>query len=157
MDTYALNPSKVSAFELYKRSYDSPRQGLVSVSSRVNSLRSQPLTVLNERKTAKKTINIRRVFILALVLATFLAITLPAAKAFGRRSLVSTERQTAVDLSQQIQRNQTVSVVVKPGDNLWSIARRLEPNKDPRNVVDQLVKARGTTSVIVGETIQWSR
>ena len=47
------------------------------------------------------------------------------------------------------------TVVVQPGDSLWSLARRLAPDADPRNVVDVLVEARGTTSVAPGETIRW--
>jgi hypothetical protein len=33
----------------------------------------------------------------------------------------------------------TVSYTVKPGDTLWSIARRIAPSQDPRPVVDQLI------------------
>jgi hypothetical protein len=31
--------------------------------------------------------------------------------------------------------------VVRPGDTLWSIARRLDPSEDPRRVVDALEQA----------------
>jgi Tfp pilus assembly protein FimV len=31
--------------------------------------------------------------------------------------------------------------VVEPGDTLWSIARRVAPGRDPRPVVDGLIKA----------------
>jgi Tfp pilus assembly protein FimV len=34
-----------------------------------------------------------------------------------------------------------VTYVVKPGDTLWSIARRVAPGRDPRPVVDGLIKA----------------
>jgi hypothetical protein len=48
------------------------------------------------------------------------------------------------------------SVVVAPGDSLWSLARRLAPANDPRNVVDAVVEARGGNAAIVaGETITW--
>jgi nucleoid-associated protein YgaU len=33
------------------------------------------------------------------------------------------------------------SYVVRPGDTLWSIARRLEPGEDPRAVVDEIAEA----------------
>jgi LysM repeat protein len=33
--------------------------------------------------------------------------------------------------------------VVRPGDTLWSIARRLAPSNDPRVVVDVLASANG--------------
>jgi hypothetical protein len=44
---------------------------------------------------------------------------------------------------------------VEPGDTLWTIADRLAPDADPREVVDALVAARGTTQVLPGETITW--
>ena len=47
------------------------------------------------------------------------------------------------------------AVVVQPGDSLWSVAHRLAPHSDPRNVVDAIVEARGTTVVTPGETITW--
>jgi Tfp pilus assembly protein FimV len=48
-----------------------------------------------------------------------------------------------------------VTVVVEPGDTLWSIAKRLAPGADPRQVVDALVKARGTTALVPGESLTW--
>jgi hypothetical protein len=47
------------------------------------------------------------------------------------------------------------TIVVQPGDSLWSVARRLEPRSDPRAVVDAIVEARGTAVVTPGETITW--
>ena len=32
-----------------------------------------------------------------------------------------------------------ISYTVKPGDTLWSIARRIAPGQDPRPVVDELI------------------
>jgi hypothetical protein len=49
-----------------------------------------------------------------------------------------------------------VSVVVQPGDSLWSIAERLAPGQDPRPVVDALVAARHSTTLVPGETVEWS-
>jgi hypothetical protein len=46
--------------------------------------------------------------------------------------------------------------VVVPGDTLWTIARHLEPARDPREVVDALVAARHTTLVVPGEVIDWA-
>jgi hypothetical protein len=47
------------------------------------------------------------------------------------------------------------TVVVQPGDSLWSIASRLEPGSDPRGVVDALIEARHTSTVQPGESITW--
>ena len=44
-------------------------------------------------------------------------------------------------------------VVVAPGETLWSIARRVVPGRDVRPVVDAMVHALGTSTVVAGETI----
>lgn len=44
--------------------------------------------------------------------------------------------------------------VVQPGDTLWSIAERLEPEGDPRPVVDRLVAAHGGSVLHVGERLR---
>jgi hypothetical protein len=45
---------------------------------------------------------------------------------------------------------------VQPGDTLWSIAHRLAPNSDPREVVDLLVQAHGSSTIQPGDTIDWA-
>ena len=47
------------------------------------------------------------------------------------------------------------TVVVAPGDSLWSLATRLAPQRDPRSVVDAIAHARGTSTLSPGETITW--
>jgi len=42
---------------------------------------------------------------------------------------------------------------VAPGDTLWAIARRLEPNGDVRNLVDELASARHGRPVRPGDVI----
>jgi hypothetical protein len=49
------------------------------------------------------------------------------------------------------------TIVVQPGDTMWSIAERLAPDRDPRAVVDALVEARGSATLVPGETITWLR
>lgn len=48
------------------------------------------------------------------------------------------------------------TVVVQPGDTLWSIAQRTEPRSDPRLVVEQLRKANHLNSVVLspGQTLK---
>lgn len=48
-----------------------------------------------------------------------------------------------------------MTIVVEPGDTLWSIARRLAPHSDPRAVVDALVQAHGSSTIVPGETLTW--
>ena len=47
------------------------------------------------------------------------------------------------------------TIVVQPGDSLWSIAHELAPEHDPRSVVDAMVEARGTSTLAPGETVTW--
>jgi len=64
----------------------------------------------------------------------------------GSSPLAAPERRPAV-----------VRHVVQPGESLWSVAEHLEPGADPRPLVDELAEARGSTNVLPGETIVWSR
>jgi nucleoid-associated protein YgaU len=47
------------------------------------------------------------------------------------------------------------SYVVREGDTLWSIARRLAPDGDPRPIVDELATANGVDagSIVPGQTL----
>jgi hypothetical protein len=46
------------------------------------------------------------------------------------------------------------TVVVHPGDTLWTIVTRLAPADDPRPLVDELSEARHGAPLQVGERIQ---
>ena len=43
--------------------------------------------------------------------------------------------------------------VVQPGDTFWSIARSLDPDGDPRPVVDRLVATHGSTLLHPGQEL----
>ena len=45
------------------------------------------------------------------------------------------------------------AVVVQPGDTMWSIARRLDPNGDVRITVQRLAKANGGAAVRAGQRL----
>lgn len=45
------------------------------------------------------------------------------------------------------------TVVVAPGDTLWSIARRLQPTGDVRALVDRLVAANGGSAIAAGDRL----
>ena len=46
-----------------------------------------------------------------------------------------------------------VVVTVGPGDSLWSIARSVEPDGDPRPLVSALIEANGGSSLQIGQQI----
>lgn len=45
------------------------------------------------------------------------------------------------------------TVVVAPGDTLWSIARRLQPTGDVRPLVDRLAAANGGAAIAAGDRL----
>jgi LysM repeat protein len=44
-----------------------------------------------------------------------------------------------------------VSYTVQPGDTLWTIAERVDPNGDPRPLVTQLAAEVGSYTIVPGE------
>jgi hypothetical protein len=86
----------------------------------------------------------RRRFVAVTIGIGLVVVAGQASAALGGSSLAPVER-----------RPQVATVVVEPGDTLWSIAERLAPGSDPREVVDALVEARGTAAVVPGETLTW--
>ena len=58
-------------------------------------------------------------------------------------------------LTDEARRAQQVRYVIQPGDTLWRAAGSLAPDEDPRQVVDALSAARGTSEVRVGEVLVW--
>jgi nucleoid-associated protein YgaU len=69
-----------------------------------------------------------------------------AGAALGGSPLAVPERRPAV-----------TRYVVQPGDSLWAIAERIEPDRDPRPVVDALTTARGDGPLVPGEVVTWQR
>ena len=47
-----------------------------------------------------------------------------------------------------------VSVVVAPGDTVWSIASTVAPGADPRPIVDAIVAANGGPSLVAGQRLE---
>lgn len=45
------------------------------------------------------------------------------------------------------------TIVVAPGDTLWSIARRLQPSGDVRPLVDRLAAANGGAGIAAGDRL----
>jgi hypothetical protein len=46
------------------------------------------------------------------------------------------------------------TVVVSPGDTVWSIASSLAPGTDPRPVVDAIVEANGGSTLVAGQRLE---
>jgi hypothetical protein len=92
----------------------------------------------------------------------------PSAPVFWRRRLIAAALGLGIVLaaahagtalggsttSTPERRPHVINVVVRPGDTLWTIAQRVAPHSDPRNVVDELAAARGSADVRAGDTIR---
>ena len=44
--------------------------------------------------------------------------------------------------------------IVQPGDNLWDIARRLEPDSDPRRMVHMFEQQLGGSEIVAGQRLR---
>ena len=87
----------------------------------------------------------RRFVATALGLGVLLAAA-HAGAALGGTTTTASERSPHV----------TKTVVAQSGDTLWSIAHRLAPNADPREVVDALAASHGGTDIRPGDPFTWS-
>ena len=87
----------------------------------------------------------RRLVAAALGLGVLLA-AVHAGAALGGTTTTASERSPHVK-----------SVIVQPGDTLWSIAHRLAPAADTRDVVDALAAQRGGSDLQVGDVVRWPR
>jgi nucleoid-associated protein YgaU len=115
-----------------------------AVAPTVRRVSSRPVARRGHRPSAA-TYWRRRVVAVAVGLAA-LVMAAKAGAALGGSPLAAPERRPAV-----------THHTVQPGDSLWSIAARLDPEGDPRPVVDELSAARGGTPLVAGEVLTLPR
>jgi nucleoid-associated protein YgaU len=93
----------------------------------------------------------RRLAVLLAAIATFLVAPVAASRAVAAfRDVPASvpERRPAPATAPEAL---TGGYLVQPGDTLWSIARRLQPEGDVRALVHQLVAANGGAELRVGQ------
>jgi Tfp pilus assembly protein FimV len=88
---------------------------------------------------------------LAVVFAALTVLALPAAAFLASGSPATTIPAASAPAAPSPAR--TV-YVVQPGDTLWSIAHKLEPTADPREVVDRLVDLNGSAALQPGQRLR---
>lgn len=122
-----------------ERSYPHPVAAPGAVGN--GRLRSRPLPDRDAR--------IRRRRLAVLAAAAVLALGLPGAAAFAADVTSPSPQAGPVPLRAA----PGDTYVVEPGDTLWTIARRIAPESDPRPVVDALRSANGGAQLEVGEEL----
>lgn len=80
-----------------------------------------------------------------LVAVTLLAGTLIGVLSFGRQADATPTPQSRAEAS--------VVITVQPGDTLWGIARSLDPDGDPRGLVDELGRLVQSSTLQPGQQI----
>ncbi len=94
----------------------------------------------------------RRLVAAALLLGALLAGSW-ALGALGGGSLTASEARSPAPHRLALEPVSRAAYVVEPGDTLWTIARRMQPEGDIRPLVDALAAARHGRPLAVGERI----
>jgi hypothetical protein len=107
--------------------------------------RTRPPTRPAGRET--RAVYVRRRITAALLGIALVLATAEAGGALGSSTLAAPDRRPA----------DPPHVIVRPGDSLWSLARRFAPGEDPRPVVDALAEARHGAPLLPGERVEWPK
>jgi len=119
-----------------------------------------PLRLIQGGRSARRSAAVfRRRRLLAALLALALVVALVPAV---RLALVSfapdvPEAHATPPASAALRGGSGLTVIVAPGDTLWTIARRISPRGDVRSMVDRLAAAHGTGSLHPGEQLSVPR
>ena len=109
-----------------------------------------PGTAVRVAPTVRTLRRRRLMVLLAAVIAALLLVLAASRAAATFRDVPASvpERRPAPALS-----TSASAYVVQPGDTLWSIARRMQPQGDVRPLVDELVHQNGGTDLAVGQRL----
>ena len=108
-----------------------------------------------------RTLRRRRLMVLLAAVTTAVLLVVAASRAAAtfrdvpasvpeRRPVPALDAHATAGSAAAAARRAASGYVVQPGDTLWSIARRLQPEGDVRPLVDQLVDLNGGTDLAVG-------
>ena len=111
-----------------------------------------------------RTLRRRRLMVLLAAVTTAVLLVLAASRAAAtfrdvpasvpeRRPVPALDMAATTGSAGAAARHEASGYVVQPGDTLWSIARRLQPEGDVRPLVDQLVDLNGGTDLAIGQRL----
>jgi LysM domain len=103
-----------------------------------------------ERRVRSAKIRRRRLHVLGVTLAT---IGLAALLWFGTSAMASQSQARLQVLPGSVKTAHGYLYRVQPGDTVWSIATRLDPSGDPRQLVGQIESEIGGTNLQVGTQV----
>lgn len=93
------------------------------------------------RRTTRLRLTVRGRRLLVAVIAAPLAVGLGVGAVSGGAALAARDAATGS--------SPYTTVTVTPGDTLWSIAERVDPRDDPRDVVDTIVRVNALPDVTI--------
>jgi hypothetical protein len=129
--------------------------GVITISTRATA-RQRPTTLprravaAGSGRVASPATYWRRRVAVAVIAVALVLVMARAGAALGGSTPAAPERHPA-----HSSQPSAATIVVEPGDSLWTVAERLAPGSDPRPVVDALSEARHGTVLTPGETISW--
>ena len=101
---------------------------------------------------ARRAVYRRRQIVATVVLiATLLLVAAAVARIAGDPSPTSPTSAAAPSAAEVVA---PPTVIVEPGDTLWSIAAQVAPGVDVRVVVDRLVALNGTAPIVPGQQLE---
>lgn len=95
----------------------------------------------------------RRFVCMALLLGLLWVMSSAAGFASGDRSVERPQAQTLIESAAGESLTAGQVVIVKPGDTLWSIARKMQPTGDVRPLVDRIATLNNGHGLIAGQAL----
>lgn len=101
-------------------------------------------------RLARQVVYRRRRLVAVVLVAALLAVATLLAQAAAAALLQQPAPQTAPGVPAEA----PATVVVQPGDTLWSLAAEIAPDTDPRITVDRLVGLNGGAPLVPGQVLE---
>ena len=95
----------------------------------------------------------RRIVCMTLLLGLLWVMSSAAGLVNGDRSVERPQAQTLIESAAGESLTAGQVVIVKPGDTLWSIARKMQPTGDVRPLVDRIATLNNGYGLIAGQAL----